>query len=142
MFDRKATADILRARDGSVCGICRLELHGPIAIDHIRPLNCGGHRTALANLQLAHRVCNIRKLDSWIPGEGVAADVDVALTAPRVQQKTDPHRKAINFLIDASIGDKLRAIAQSRGMLMNAYARQVIARHIQRVTADDTVAPV
>ena len=54
-----------------------------------------------------------------------------------------PRRTALYFTIDADLHDALRAIAKSRGMLMNAYARQLIVRHIQRVAdTNDSVAPV
>jgi 5-methylcytosine-specific restriction endonuclease McrA len=51
----------IRARDGGLCGICRL----PVALeeeslDHVLPLALGG-RHERANVQLAHRVCNSRK---------------------------------------------------------------------------------
>lgn len=48
-------------RDGLVCGICLggVELND-IHIDHIHPVRLGGGND-LANLQVSHSVCNIRK---------------------------------------------------------------------------------
>jgi 5-methylcytosine-specific restriction endonuclease McrA len=48
-------------RDGLWCGLCggpveRDDIH----IDHIRPVSLGG-KTVLANLQVAHSLCNLKK---------------------------------------------------------------------------------
>lgn len=61
----------------SVCGICgrpvdkSLKYPDPMSptVDHIIPLNKGGHPTALENLQLAHRYCNRMKSDKILSGE-------------------------------------------------------------------------
>ncbi|MGW3595006.1 HNH endonuclease [Streptomyces sp. NPDC005167] len=58
----------LAKRDGLVCHLCRRKLGlatqhpspGYASIDHVLPLSCGGTND-LANLRLAHLVCNLRK---------------------------------------------------------------------------------
>lgn len=58
---------VLRSQD--ICGICgqpvdkTLKAPHPLSptIDHIIPLDKGGHPSDLANLQLAHRACNRAK---------------------------------------------------------------------------------
>lgn len=60
---------ILKTR--STCGICgkpvdnTLKPPHPLAptIDHIIPVNKGGHPSAMENLQLAHATCNRQKSD-------------------------------------------------------------------------------
>lgn len=55
----------------NVCGICgqpvnkKLKAPDPMSpvIDHIVPLNKGGHPSAMDNLQLAHWSCNRQKSD-------------------------------------------------------------------------------
>ena len=55
----------------SVCGICgqpvekSLKYPHPLSgvVDHIIPLNKGGHPSDINNLQLAHRWCNRQKSD-------------------------------------------------------------------------------
>ena len=55
----------------SVCGICgqqvdfALRYPNPMSktVDHIIPINRGGHPSDLANLQLAHLSCNRQKSD-------------------------------------------------------------------------------
>lgn len=55
----------------SVCGICgkpvdkSLKPPNPLApvIDHIIPINKGGHPSDIDNLQLAHATCNRQKSD-------------------------------------------------------------------------------
>lgn len=48
-------------RDGFVCGLCLEPVEADdIHIDHIRPRSLGGGDD-LANLQVAHRACNLRK---------------------------------------------------------------------------------
>lgn len=55
----------------SVCGICgrpvdfTLRYPDPMSktVDHIVPINRGGHPSDLANLQLAHLACNRAKSD-------------------------------------------------------------------------------
>lgn len=57
-----------------VCGICgqpvdfSLRYPHPLSpcIDHIIPINKGGHPSALENLQLAHWTCNRQKADKII----------------------------------------------------------------------------
>lgn len=60
---------ILKTQD--LCGICgrpvdkRLKAPDPMSpvIDHIIPINKGGHPSAMENLQLAHWSCNRQKSD-------------------------------------------------------------------------------
>lgn len=55
----------------NVCGICgkpvdvKLKPPNPLAptVDHIIPVNKGGHPSAMENLQLAHATCNRQKSD-------------------------------------------------------------------------------
>lgn len=55
----------------NICGICgkqvdmSLKNGDPLApcVDHIIPINKGGHPSALDNLQLAHWTCNRQKSD-------------------------------------------------------------------------------
>jgi 5-methylcytosine-specific restriction endonuclease McrA len=49
-------------RDGLVCGICAQAIEVEHAeIDHIIPTSLGGHPDDVANLQLAHPRCNVKK---------------------------------------------------------------------------------
>lgn len=56
----------------TVCGICgkpvdfSLRYPDPLSktVDHIIPINRGGHPSDLSNLQLAHLACNLAKSDS------------------------------------------------------------------------------
>lgn len=58
----------------SVCAICgkpvdkELKAPDPLSptVDHIVPINKGGHPSALENLQLAHWICNRMKSDKLI----------------------------------------------------------------------------
>ena len=60
----------------TVCGICgkpvdfSLKYPHPLApcIDHIIPINKGGHPSDIDNLQLAHWTCNRQKSDKLIDG--------------------------------------------------------------------------
>jgi 5-methylcytosine-specific restriction endonuclease McrA len=57
------------------CGICgkpvdfSYKYPHPLSptVDHIIPINKGGHPTDISNLQLAHRCCNREKSDKLIP---------------------------------------------------------------------------
>lgn len=59
---------------GSICAICgrpidkELKAPDPMAptVDHIIPLNKGGHPSDINNLQLAHWICNRMKSDKLI----------------------------------------------------------------------------
>ena len=59
----------------SVCAICgkpvdfNLKYPHPLSatIDHIIPLEKGGHPSDIDNLQLAHRCCNRQKSDKLMP---------------------------------------------------------------------------
>ena len=71
-FD-KNRAIILKTQE--ICGICGKpvdksirEPYDPMAptVDHIIPINKGGHPSDLANLQLAHRWCNRQKSDKLV----------------------------------------------------------------------------
>jgi hypothetical protein len=68
-LDRKKVIAALRARDGWACQICGAALDDPspayphpmsAQIDHLEPAWKGGGED-LANLRLAHRVCNMRR---------------------------------------------------------------------------------
>lgn len=67
-FD-KAKKRILMTQD--ICGICgklvdkKLKYPDPMSpvIDHIIPINKGGHPSAIENLQLCHAFCNRQKSD-------------------------------------------------------------------------------
>lgn len=58
----------------SVCGICgkpvdmSLRYPNPMSktVDHIIPINRGGHPSDLENLQLAHLTCNLEKSDKLL----------------------------------------------------------------------------
>lgn len=53
--------EVVFARDGWVCGICGLLADRDSAtVDHIIPIARGGPHT-YANVQTAHRLCNLRK---------------------------------------------------------------------------------
>ncbi|MCQ2078212.1 MAG: HNH endonuclease [Bacteroidaceae bacterium] len=53
------------------CAICgqyvdkTLDQYDPMSaqVDHIIPISKGGHPSDIANLQLTHRVCNLKKSD-------------------------------------------------------------------------------
>ena len=61
-----------------VCGICgkpvdmHLKYPDPMSpvIDHIIPINKGGHPSAMENLQLAHWSCNRQKSDKLFASKG------------------------------------------------------------------------
>lgn len=58
-------------RSQNICGICGLPVDktlkypNPMApsVDHIIPINRGGHPSDIDNLQLAHWICNRKKSD-------------------------------------------------------------------------------
>lgn len=58
----------------TICGICGKEVDKTIpypdplsaCIDHIIPINKGGHPSDINNLQLAHMVCNRAKSDNLV----------------------------------------------------------------------------
>lgn len=58
----------------SICAICGrpvdMELKAPDpmspTVDHIIPINKGGHPSDINNLQLAHRICNRMKSDKLL----------------------------------------------------------------------------
>jgi 5-methylcytosine-specific restriction endonuclease McrA len=64
----RISADVLIERDGNLCHICNQEIDLSLArnsrfgatIDHVIPLSKGGV-DELANLKLAHWICNIKK---------------------------------------------------------------------------------
>ena len=77
-IDRRGKGDKLYRRNRkrilasqSVCGICgrpvdkELKAPDPMSptVDHIIPVNKGGHLTDINNLQLAHWICNRMKSD-------------------------------------------------------------------------------
>ena len=63
----------------SVCAICgqpvnkNIRFPDPMSptIDHIIPIDKGGHPSDISNLQLAHLCCNNRKSDKLIPSVDV-----------------------------------------------------------------------
>lgn len=70
----------------TVCGICgkpvdfSLKWPHPLSktIDHIIPVDRGGHPSDLSNLQLAHFTCNRQKSDKLIEKKGIITnDADV-----------------------------------------------------------------
>ena len=62
----------------TVCGICgkpvdkSLRYPHPLSptVDHIIPVNRGGHPSSLENLQLAHWMCNRQKSDKLLSAQG------------------------------------------------------------------------
>ena len=72
-FD-KNKKKILATQD--ICGICGLPVDKTLrwpdpmspTVDHIIPINKGGHPSDISNLQLAHFICNRQKSDH-IPGQ-------------------------------------------------------------------------
>lgn len=75
----KAKARILKEQ--SVCGICGLPVDKKLkfphpyspTVDHIIPLDKGGHPSDIANLQLAHFICN-RMKSNKITSVNIKAD--------------------------------------------------------------------
>lgn len=71
-----------------VCGICGLPVDKNLAwpnpmspvVDHIIPINKGGHPSSMANLQLAHMTCNRLKSDKIlgsdapVTGDGIISN--------------------------------------------------------------------
>ena len=61
-------------REQDVCGICGLPVDKTLrfpdpmspVIDHIIPVDKGGHPSAMENLQLAHMMCNRQKADKLL----------------------------------------------------------------------------
>ena len=71
---------ILKTQD--VCGICgkpvdkSLKYPHPMSavIDHIIPVDKGGHPSEISNLQLAHNCCNRQKSDKLLQEQSAASD--------------------------------------------------------------------
>lgn len=69
----------------TVCGICgkkvdrSLKYPHPLSacIDHIIPINKGGHPSDINNLQLAHWTCNRQKSDKLIERKEICDNADV-----------------------------------------------------------------
>ena len=69
----------------SVCGICgqpvdfSLRYPNPMSktVDHIIPINRGGHPSDLANLQLAHLSCNRQKSDKVLQDAAPSAPAGI-----------------------------------------------------------------
>jgi hypothetical protein len=58
---RLFAVNLLRQRDGDICGHCgKLIVEGDFGIDHEKPCCVGGTDEA-ANLRLVHKICNIRR---------------------------------------------------------------------------------
>lgn len=80
----------------SVCGICgkpidmELKFPHPLSkcIDHIVPVNKGGHPSAKENLQLAHLTCNRQKSDKLYEQTGLITKEEV-LSNRVLPQSTD-----------------------------------------------------
>ncbi len=69
----------------TVCGICgkkvdrSLKYPHPLSacIDHIIPINRGGHPSDIDNLQLSHWTCNRQKSDKLIERKNICDNADV-----------------------------------------------------------------
>ena len=69
----------------NICGICgqlvdkRLKYPHPLSpcIDHIIPIDRGGHPSDIDNLQLAHRCCNRQKSDKLIDRKDIGEEQQV-----------------------------------------------------------------
>ncbi len=89
-FD-KNRAKILATRE--ICGICgrpvdkALKWPHPFSptVDHIIPIDKGGHPSDISNLQLAHWCCNRRKSDK------VYESTEIAEIAPILSNRLLPH---------------------------------------------------
>lgn len=61
--------DVLYARDGGICQICKRPVaREKASMDHIIPIVDGGAH-ALWNVQLAHLTCNLRRNRGYIPAQ-------------------------------------------------------------------------
>jgi hypothetical protein len=59
--DNKLMAiNLLRQRDGNICGHCNMIIINDFSIDHVLPRCIGGKDNA-ENLRLVHKLCNIRR---------------------------------------------------------------------------------
>ncbi len=75
----------------TVCGICgkpvdfSLRYPDPMSktVDHIIPINRGGHPSDLSNLQLAHLTCNRQKSDNLLQDNGPNAHAEKNLISNR-----------------------------------------------------------
>lgn len=75
----------------SVCGICgkpvdfSLRYPDPMSktVDHIIPINRGGHPSDLSNLQLAHLTCNRLKADNLLQEKQSSAHTGANLVSNR-----------------------------------------------------------
>lgn len=76
-WKRRALQELF-VRCNSRCGICLGKVdpgaQGDTSptIDHIVPISCGGSQRSMGNLQLAHRLCNMRKSSAIVPPRFVA----------------------------------------------------------------------
>lgn len=76
----------------TVCGICgrpvdkRIKYPNPLSpcIDHIIPIDRGGHPSDISNLQLAHWICNRQKGNKLISESRAAASKTAAPTRKEV----------------------------------------------------------
>ena len=83
-----------------VCGICgkpvdfRIKYPDPMSacIDHIIPVDKGGHPSDLSNLQLAHWTCNRQKSDRLPPGRGQEAERTKVISNRILPQSIDWRR--------------------------------------------------
>ena len=81
----------------SVCAICGKPIDmtlkgsdpmGP-TVDHIVPIDKGGHPSDISNLQLAHRVCNLKKSNKLPSGPSGTAKSNVTVPNNLLPQETD-----------------------------------------------------
>lgn len=78
-------------KEQSICGICGKPVDKSIkyphpfsaTVDHIIPLDKGGHPSDLSNLQLAHFKCNREKSDK-LPGDQAIIEAEEADIGNRV----------------------------------------------------------
>lgn len=81
----------------SVCGICGKPLvpeaksPDPLAteVDHIVPLNRGGHPSDISNLQAVHRWCNRQKSDKLFDTQGIFKQDNQTVEASDLPLHTD-----------------------------------------------------
>lgn len=91
----KAKQKILKTQ--TVCGICgkpvdfSYKYPHPLSptVDHIIPVNKGGHPSDISNLQLAHRTCNRQKSDKLIDKYTVETDGDRLVPNDLLEQHYD-----------------------------------------------------
>lgn len=81
----------------TVCGICgkpvdhSLKYPHPLSpcIDHIIPINKGGHPSDIENLQLAHWTCNRQKSDKLVERRDISSNEEEILSNRILPQSRD-----------------------------------------------------